>query len=193
MTEQTKVQPGERRLVARAKKGDKEAFGELVNLYKKPVYYLAYRFVKDHDTADELTQESFVKAYQAFESFIEGKSFKTWIFAIVANLSINYLKKKKRETSLEDTLTDDILEDKKVSSNPHHQAVAHDLKKRLSAAVHNLSEEFKSVFILRTYEGLSYEEIAASLKIEVGTVMSRLFRARAKLKDELKDYLDEEV
>jgi RNA polymerase sigma-70 factor (ECF subfamily) len=191
MTEQIKVQPGERKLVARAKKGDKEAFGELVNLYRKPAYYLAYRFVKDHDAADELAQDSFVKAYQAFGTFIEGKSFKSWIFAIVANLSINYLKRQKRQSSLEDTFTDDILEDTRVTSNPHNQVVASDLQKRIGHAVHRLPEDFKAVFILRTYEGMSYEEIAAALKIEVGTVMSRLFRARARLKEELKDYLNE--
>ncbi|NIP44669.1 MAG: sigma-70 family RNA polymerase sigma factor [candidate division Zixibacteria bacterium] len=189
MAEQKKVNLDEKKLVAKAKRGDKKAFGELVRHYSKPVYYLAYRFVRDHDTADELAQESFVKAYQALDSFIEGKSFKSWIFAIVSNLSINYLKRKKRETSLEDSIPDDILEDKKLASNPHEQMTADDLGKQIAKAVDNLPEEFKSVFILRTYEDMSYEEIASSLGIEVGTVMSRLFRARARLKEELKDYL----
>ncbi len=190
MAEQKKAKLDEKKLISKAKRGDKNAFGELVRHFSKPVYYLAYRFVRDHDTADELAQESFVKAYQALDSFIEGKSFKSWIFAIVSNLSINYLKRKKREMSLEDSIPDDILEDKKTASNPHEQMTAGDLGKQITKAVDNLPEEFKTVFILRTYEDMSYEEIAASLKIEVGTVMSRLFRARARLKKELKDYLE---
>ena len=176
-------------LVARAKRGDKGAFSELAKLYLKPVYYLAYRFVRDHDTADELAQECFVKAYQALDSFIEGKSFKSWIFAIVSNLSINYLKRKKRESSLDETLPNDILEDKKVGSNPHDSLIAGNLESEIGRAVEELPEDFKAVFILRTYEDMSYEEIAKTLKIESGTVMSRLFRARKILREKLKEYL----
>jgi len=189
MSENKNIPKGEGELVARARRGDKEAFSELVKLYLKPVYYLAYRFVRDHDTADELAQECFVKAYQALESFIEGKSFKSWIFAIVSNLAINYLKKKKRQSSLDETIPNDLLEDKKVSSNPHESLVASDLQKQITQAVEELPEDFKAVFILRTYEDMSYEEIAKTLNIENGTVMSRLFRARKILKEKLKEYL----
>lgn len=189
MSENKSIPEGEAELVARARRGDKEAFSELVRLYLKPAYYLAYRFVRDHDTADELAQECFVKAYQALESFIEGKSFKSWIFAIVSNLALNYLKKNKRQSSLDDSIPDDILEDKKVSSNPHANLVAGDLQQQIARAVAELPEDFKAVFILRTYEDMSYEEIAKTLKIESGTVMSRLFRARKILKEKLKEYL----
>jgi len=189
MVDDRQLNGSEQKLIARAKKGDRRAFGELVGKYSKAVYYLAYRFVRDHDTADEMTQESFVKAYQAIGSFKEGKSFKSWIFAIVANLSKNYLRRYKRQSSLDDTIPDDILEDRKTSSNPHETVVAKDLGKKIAEAVEVLPEEYKSVFILRTYEDMSYDEIADTLNIEVGTVMSRLFRARARLKKELKDYL----
>ncbi len=189
MIDDRKLEKSEAGLIARAKNGDRQAFGELVAKYSKAVYYLAYRFVRDHDTADEMTQESFVKAYQAIGTFIEGKSFKSWIFAIAANLSKNYIKRSKRQSSLDDTIPDDVLEDKKVASNPHETVVAKDLGNKISQAVETLPEEYKSVFILRTYEDMSYDEIADTLNIEVGTVMSRLFRARARLKKELKDYL----
>jgi RNA polymerase sigma-70 factor, ECF subfamily len=181
----------EKYLIKSAKKGNRDAFGALVRQFSKPVYYLAYRFTRDHDVSDELTQECFVKAYQAMDSFIEGKSFKSWVFAIVSNLAINYLKKQKRQVSLDDDISESVLEDTRASSNPHDDLVAKDLKVRISEAVERLPEEFKTVFILRTYEDMSYEEISSMLKIEKGTVMSRLFRARARLKRELKGYLDE--
>lgn len=189
MSETNRLTASENDLTARAQTGDKEAFSELVKLYSKPVYYLAYRFVREHDMADDLTQESFVRAYEKIGTFIVGKSFKSWIFTIVSNLAINYLKRNKRQSSLDDKIPDDILEDKKASANPHEILVAKDLQGKIAIAVKNLPEEFKAVFILRTYEDLSYEEIAKMLKIETGTVMSRLFRARKRLKDELKEYL----
>jgi RNA polymerase sigma-70 factor (ECF subfamily) len=189
MIEKNSVERDESDLIARAYKGDKDAFGELVKRYSKAVYGLAYRFVREHDAADDLTQEAFIKAYQAMNTFIVGKSFRNWIFTIVSNLAINYLKRHKRQVSLEDSIPDDILKDQKVSSNPHSHLEAKDLKKSIAEAVQRLPEDYKAVFILRTYEEMSYEEIARVLKIEVGTVMSRLFRARARLKDELKDYL----
>lgn len=189
MIENNSVERDESDLIARAQKGDKDAFGGLVRRYSKAVYGLAYRFVRDHDTADDLAQEAFIKAYQAMNTFIAGKSFKNWIFTIASNLAINHLKRHKRQVSLEDTIPDDLLKDHKVASNPHSKLAAKDLQKSIAEAVQRLPEDYKAVFILRTYEEMSYEEIAKVLKIEVGTVMSRLFRARARMKEELKDYL----
>ena len=147
--------------------------------------------MRDHDNADELVQESFVKAYQAINSFKEGNSFRNWMFAIVSNLSINYLKRAKRQSSLGDNIPDGVLEDTRAGSNPHNQVVGKELNQRIQIAVDNLPDDFRRVFILRTYEEMSYEDIASALNIEVGTVMSRLFRARARLKDELKEFLSD--
>jgi RNA polymerase sigma-70 factor (ECF subfamily) len=191
MSRKHNLNESEAELIKRAKRGDKTAFGQLVRNFQKPVYSLVWRFVRDHDAADDLTQEAFIRAYQALDSFIEGKSFRNWIFTIASNLAINSLRRRKREQPLDQAIPESLQEDSRPSSNPHNQAVASSLKDKIDQAVEKLPEEFKTVFILRIYEDMSYAEIAETLRIESGTVMSRLSRARAKLREMLKDYLDE--
>lgn len=191
MTRKQNLPKSETELIGRAKAGDKVAFGALVRMFQKPVYNLAYRFVRDHDTADDLTQEAFIRAYKALDSFIEGKSFRNWILTIASNLAINSLRRRKHETPLDQSVSEETQADTNPSANPHEQVVASSLRDKIAEAVERLPDEFKAVFVLRTYEDMSYAEIAEALKIESGTVMSRLSRARARLKEMLKDYLDE--
>jgi RNA polymerase sigma-70 factor, ECF subfamily len=191
MTRKQNLPKSETELIGRAKAGDKVAFGALVRMFQKPVYNLAYRFVRDHDTADDLTQEAFIRAYKALDSFIEGKSFRNWILTIASNLAINSLRRRKHETPLDQSVSEETQADTNPWANPHEQVVASSLRDKIAEAVERLPEEFKAVFVLRTYEDMSYAEIAEALKIESGTVMSRLSRARARLKEMLKDYLDE--
>lgn len=178
----------ERELIRKAKQGNLYPFEQLVKKYQKNMYRLAFRMTKDHDSADDLAQETFVKAFTSIGSFKEEYSFYPWIFKICMNLSINYLKKKKFTVS-ESELEPYKLEDKKTAGDPMSQLMKDELMDRIERSIDRLPPRFKAVFILKVYEELSYEQIAKSLNISVGTVMSRLFRARERLQKSLKDYL----
>ena len=178
----------EKELIRKAKQGNLRSFEGLVKKYQKNIYRLAYRMTKDHDSADDLAQETFVKAFTSIKSFKEEHSFYPWIFRICVNLSINYLKRKKFTVS-ESEFEPYKLDDKKVVADPMSQLIKDELMEKIESAIDELPPPFKAVFILKVYEELSYEQIAKSLNISVGTVMSRLFRARERLQDSLKDYL----
>jgi len=179
----------ERSCVRDAKKGDHRAFSDLVRAHQKRIYHLIYRFCPDHDTADELAQETFVKAYENLHTFREEYRFGSWISAIASNLAINYLKHQKRQVSMQDYPIDEIVEDTNPSRNPSSALSDKELREKLKKEVDNLPPEYKAAFVLRMYEDLSYDEIAKRLKIEVGTVMSRLFRARSRLKKALQEFM----
>jgi RNA polymerase sigma-70 factor (ECF subfamily) len=178
----------ERELIRKAKQGNLYSFERLVKKYQKKMYGLAFRMTKNHDSADDLAQETFVKAFTSIKSFREDYSFYPWIFKICMNLSINYLKRKKFMVS-ESELEPYKLEDKEATGDPMSQLMRDELMDKIERSIHKLPPPFKAVFILKVYEELSYEQIAKSLNISVGTVMSRLFRAREKLQKSLKDYL----
>lgn len=178
----------DRELIRKTKQGNLHSFEELVKKYQKNIYRLAFRMTRDHDTADDLAQETFVKAFTSIGSFKEEHSFYPWIFRICMNLSINYLKRKKFMVS-ESELLPRKLEDSKATGDPMSQLIRDELMDRVESSIDALPPPFKAVFILKVYEELSYEQIAQNLKISVGTVMSRLFRARERLQKSLKDYL----
>jgi len=176
-------------LIRRAKDGDHRAFEVLVKRYQKRIYRLVYRFCPDHDTADELAQETFVKAYTALGTFREEYRFISWLSTIASNLSINYIKRHRRQVSTQNYPIEEIVVDTNPTRDPGKKLADKEMGEAIERAVEKLPEEFKSVFILRVYEDLPYQEIADRLKIEIGTVMSRLFRARSRLKKELEEYL----
>jgi RNA polymerase sigma-70 factor (ECF subfamily) len=179
----------EQTLIRKAKNGDQAAFTRLVKMYQRRVYTLVYRFCRDHDTADELAQETFVKAYTSLGSFREEFKFASWILTIATNLAINHLKRSKRQVSIDSEPIAAMLVDPSPSSDPVKSIIDRELMEKLESEVDKLPPDFKAVFILRVHEELSYEEIARKLGIELGTVMSRLFRARARLKKALEEYL----
>ncbi len=178
----------DRELIRKTKQGNLHSFEGLVKKYQKNIYRLAFRMTKDHDTADDIAQETFVKAFTSIGSFKEEYSFHPWVFRICMNLSINYLKRKKFMVS-ESELLPRKLEDSKATGDPMSQLIRDELMDRVESSIDALPPPFKAVFILKVYEELSYEQIARNLKISVGTVMSRLFRARERLQKSLKDYL----
>ncbi len=140
----------------------------------------------DLDTALDIVQDSFIRAYHALERFEEGQPFYPWLSTIATNLTLNHLRRRKRQTSL-----DDEYRDRAGSEHtPLEKMQLAENERRLMDAVKKLPEQYRTVFILRTFEDLSYEEIAARLNISVGTVDSRLYRARRRLVDELKDLLE---
>ncbi len=186
----TGAEEPEDKLISRAKKGDIYSFEKLVDKYQKKIYYLALRMTRSHEAADDLAQESFIKAFYSLNSFKEGYSFCAWVYRICMNLTINYLKRQKFTVS-ESQLPQGSLELVQDTGKPDvaEQLVRDELTRKIENEIDHLPPEFRAVFILKTYEELSYEEIANALKISKGTVMSRLFRARERLRKSLKDYL----
>lgn len=178
-------------LVQLSKKGDRRAFGELVKRYQRRVYALCYRLAGSHDAADDLTQEAFIKAFLAIDSFDESYPFLGWIGRIATNNALNYLKRQKFQLGGEEA--EAVLaqqHDTRTSANPEQKLGEKEMEERFQRALAKLSPEFRVVFVLRMQEDLSYEQIAERLGITLGTVMSRLHRARARLVEELKDLFE---
>lgn len=172
-------------LIERILAGDSRAFEKLVEKYKKRIYYLAYRMTRDHDSADELAQESFVRAYQAMSTFRPGRNFYTWIYRICVNLSINFLKRERHNVSADFLRDSGFQIDRAGKSNQLERLIASEQAAIVKETLDTLPADQKAVFILKTYEDMSYEQMADVMDCSIGTVMSRLFRARHKLKKAL--------
>jgi RNA polymerase sigma-70 factor (ECF subfamily) len=177
-------------LIGKAKKGDMDAFESLVRKYQKPVYILCHCLTGAHQTADDLSQETFIKAFLALPHFIDGLDFYSWIRRIALNNCFNYLKKWKRERPL--------AEDKNAAGHnflsspvesPPDAVQRDEMEKKFRGAFRALPDDQRTVFTLRTFENMSYQKIAQALQIPTGTVMSRLNRARKRLKDQMVEYL----
>jgi RNA polymerase sigma-70 factor (ECF subfamily) len=177
-------------LILRTRQGDRHAFGVLVTRYQKKVYFLAMRMVKDHDAADDIAQETFIRAYRAIDSFKVGSNLFTWLYRICVNLSINHLNKEKRTVAASSLGEGDMTLERMEKKNPLDCVSEAEMKSKIDMAIQTLSPKYKAVFVLRIFESMSYEEIAESLNMSVGTVMSRLFRAREKIREILKEYRD---
>ncbi|HEX7402030.1 MAG TPA: sigma-70 family RNA polymerase sigma factor [candidate division Zixibacteria bacterium] len=178
-------------LIQKVQKGDNYAFDLLVKRYQRKIYFLAYRMVKNHDNADDIAQDTFINAYSAIKSFKAGYSFYTWLYRICMNLSINFLKRQKfmiPESQFEENASPLEKEATKVDAADH--LASKELEIKIDRALNSLPPKFKAVLILRIYEDLSYEEIAQTLNISTGTVMSRLYRARERMQEMLKEYKD---
>jgi RNA polymerase sigma-70 factor (ECF subfamily) len=172
-------------LIGKVLEGDTRAFERLVEKYKKRIYYLAYRMTRDHDSADELAQESFVKAYQAMSSFKPGYSFFTWVYRICINLTINFLKREKQNVSVDFLSDSGIAINRGNELNQLERMIASEQAAIVKEALNTLPPDQKAVFMLKTYDDMSYEQMAEVMDCSIGTVMSRLFRARHKLKKAL--------
>lgn len=186
--------PGEadRDLVVRARDGDGDAFAAIVRAYQRRIYSVALRMTRRHEVADDITQDTFVRAYRNLGRFDLGRPLQPWLVKIAVNLSINHLNgAARREQSLytEDSpggprqpFSGTNGADEPLESDPQRSLEAKEFASDLERAVESLSPEQRAVFILKVVEGLRYEEIAKTLDISEGTVMSRLSRARARLK-----------
>jgi RNA polymerase sigma-70 factor (ECF subfamily) len=171
-----------------AQDGDKDAYGKLVLEYQKRLYRFIFMMLGSKDSTEDIVQEAFVKGYLALNSFDSDKPFYPWVATIARNLALNRIKKTEKEKPASEY--DDLIgsvPDK--ATNPLDSLINKENDRRLALAVAALPEQYRVVFALRTFEKLSYEEIAKQLKIAVGTVDSRLYRARGKLVQLLKDLL----
>ena len=181
-------------LVKRARRGDLGAYDELVQRYQQRIYATIYHMTANHEDANDLAQDSFIKAYQALKSFKGGSSFYTWLYRIAVNKTINFLKqrKNKQHFSLNDL-------DFQTENNPDLVAlISHktplrevgltELQKKLNEALLKLSEPHRMVVVLHDVQGQSHEEIAEIMDCNIGTVRSRLFYARQQLQGYLTEY-----
>jgi len=178
----------DRRLIDLAQAGNKDAYGQLVLKYQKRVFRLILAMLGRKDMTEDIVQDAFVKGYLALDDFQPEKPFYPWIATIARNLALNQIKKAEREKPVSE-LDDSLIEKTESFSNPLDEFIESENERRLFGAIMALPIQFRSVFILRTLEEMSYEEIAQYLNISVGTVDSRLHRARERLVELLKDSL----
>ncbi|MFC2165472.1 RNA polymerase sigma factor [Acidobacteriota bacterium] len=177
-------------LIVKAKRGDSQAFESLVRKYQKSIYYLCHRMTGAHQSADDLSQDTFIKAYLSLHTFNESMNFFSWIRRIAINSALNFLKKRKREKPLgEREMRGANSPDASPQELPQDTLQKKQMEKIFKKALAELPDEQRVIFVLKVYENQSYEQIANMLKIPHGTVMSRLSRARHKLKSEMAEYL----
>ena len=192
---QTAANTDETSLVKRARYGDLAAYDELVRRYQERIYATIYHMTSNHEDANDLAQEAFIKAYQALKSFKGGSSFYTWVYRIAVNKTINFLKQRKNrvQMSLNDVdfnaEHDPDLVALVSDKTPRREANLTELQQKLNEAMQKLSEPHRLVVTLHDVQGLSHEEIAKIMGCNIGTVRSRLFYARQQLQGALADYL----
>ncbi len=174
----------DKELVNRVKNGDKAAFDLLVIKYQSRIINLAMRFVRNHADAMDVTQEAFIKAYRAMPNFRGDSAFYTWLYRIAVNTAKNFLavQANKRFPGVEQDLTEMEQIDQgtalKELENPENMLLTQEIQETVARAIENLPEDLKVAITLRELEGLSYEEIAVAMDCPIGTVRSRIFRAR---------------
>ena len=191
-------QPDDLTLVQRAQAGDADAYDELVRRYQRQIYGVVYHMTSHHEDANDLTQEAFVKAWQALKSFKGDSSFFTWIYRIAVNRTLNHLKQRK----FRDGKHAMSLNDLEVEAEHHPDLVAlasdktprralalEELKEKLNVAMQRLSENHRIVVAMHDIQGLPHDEIAKVLGCNTATVRTRLYYARQQLQGILSDYL----
>ena len=178
--------PDETFLLARARQGDLAAFETVVRRYQRRVYGVALRIVRAHDVADDVAQEAFVRSWRSLDRFELGRPFGPWVCRIAANLAVNHVRSPRAR---EEGLPEGHAETPSADPGPLGAVLDAEARRLLDEAVAALSPEQRAVFVLRTAEDMSYDEIAGALGISPGTVMSRLFRARERLARALAPYL----
>ncbi len=173
----------DRELVKRVQKGDKGAFDLLVLKYEHKIVNLVMRYVRDPELALDISQEAFIKAYKAVPNFRGDSAFYTWLYRIAVNTAKNHLAAQRRrpmdiELDLQDPEQYGLHAKLKETDTPESLAMSHELQETLERAIEALPEDLRTAIILRELEGMSYEEIAQTMDCPVGTVRSRIFRAR---------------
>ncbi|MFO1476227.1 MAG: sigma-70 family RNA polymerase sigma factor [Verrucomicrobiota bacterium] len=186
----------EAELVRKARHGDLGAYDELVRRYQERIYATLYHMTSNHEDANDLAQEAFIKAFQVLKSFKGGSSFYTWIYRIAVNKAINFLKQKKNRTQMSlNDLDFNVEHDPDLVSlisdkTPHREVNLGELQEKLNEAMQKLSEPHRLVVTLHDVQGLSHEEIAKIMECNIGTVRSRLFYARQQLQAYLSEYVN---
>jgi RNA polymerase sigma factor (sigma-70 family) len=182
-------------LVARVQQGEPAAFDELVRRYKERLYATVYHMTSNHEDANDLVQDAFIKAYKSIGSFKRQSSFYTWVYRIAVNRTINFLKRRKNRNhfSLDDVdgsiQTDPDFVELMSHVTPRREVGLMELQARLNGALQKLSETHRAVVTMHDIQGMTHADIAKVMQCSEGTVRSRLFYARQQLQGLLTDYL----
>jgi RNA polymerase sigma-70 factor (ECF subfamily) len=183
-------------LVKRVQRGDKSAFDLLVRKYQHKVVKLVLRYVRNPAEAEDITQEAFIKAYRALPQFRGDSAFYTWMYRIAINTAKNSLASRDRSPIAYDLDLTDPEESHSVQTKlqdpdtPEGMALTEEIRGIVNSAIEALPEELKTAIVLRELDGLSYEEIAAAMECPVGTVRSRIFRAREAIDKRLREVFE---
>jgi len=183
-------------LVARAQRGDKRAFELLVEKYQRKLARLLSRFIRDPAEVEDVTQEAFIKAYRALPAFRGDSAFYTWLYRIGINTAKNYLmamgRRAPTSTEVEAEEAEGFEEGEQLRdiNTPESVLLSNEIAKTVNATIERLPEELRTAIQLREIEGMSYEEIAKVMDCPIGTVRSRIFRAREAIAGELRPLLD---
>ncbi len=181
--------------VQRAQEGDTRAFDELVVKFSPRLYAMVYHMTSNRDDTHDLLQDIFAKAYRSLKRFRGKSTFYTWIYSIATNMTLNFLKKRKRRAaqSLDDVdsgiQNDDAMVDLRHVANPRQQSGIHELQKKLNETLQSLSEDHRAVVTMFDIQGLPHAQISKILGISEGTVRSRLYYAHQQMQAHLTDYL----
>lgn len=194
------TEPMDTQLVEMSQKGSQQAFSQLVCRYQKRIFTLCLRLLDDFEEARDMTQETFIKAFKYIKKFRQEAQFSTWLYYIALNTCRNKLRSWKGKPNvisvdetieMEDNQIPREIEDKS-SPDPLRIAESLELQHQVQTALNDLSLEHKEVIVMRDIQGFTYEEIAEALQCNLGTVKSRIARARIQLKDKLKEVMPDE-
>ncbi|MFA5704227.1 MAG: RNA polymerase sigma factor RpoE [Advenella sp.] len=185
-------------LVARVQKGDKRAFDLLVLKYQRKIMRLLSRMLNNQAEVEDIAQETFIKAYRALPQFRGESAFYTWLYRIAINTARNWLSSNQRKMLVSDTFETKEGETFSQSDNlididtPESRMVSSEIAHTVNKAIEDLPEDLRTAIVLREIEGLSYEEIAQTMECPIGTVRSRIFRAREAIATRLKPVLGQD-
>jgi len=185
----------DRQLVERAQRGDKQAFGLLVDKYQRKLARLLSRFIRDPAEVEDVTQEAFIKAYRALPAFRGDSAFYTWLYRIGINTAKNYLMALGRraptstEIEAEEAEGFDEGEQLRDINTPESLLLSNEIAETVNATIEKLPEELRKAIQMRELEGMSYEDIAQAMNCPIGTVRSRIFRAREAIAEQLRPLL----
>lgn len=192
----------EQRLIKRLKGGDEEAQREFINLYKNNVFRTCMGFVHNHDDAEDLTQEVFIKALQSISRFRENARLSTWLYRIAVNKSLNFIRDQKKKSLFQriGDLFSGAADNATYAGSeineqplPDNHLTQNEQKRALQQALNQLPEKQRTAFILHKYEELSYTEIAASMQTTVASVESLMHRAKKNLQESLRNFYEKNM
>ncbi len=184
----------DRALVERVQQGDSRAFDLLVRKYQHKIVGLISRYVADRSECQDVAQEAFLRAWRAIHSFRGDSAFYTWLYKIAANTAKNHLVAKRRrppndDVAMEDAVYGPSAERLYENATPEHEMMRQEIEQTVLSAVQELPDELRTAITLREVDGLSYEEIARTMDCPIGTVRSRIFRAREAIDQQLRPLL----
>jgi RNA polymerase sigma-70 factor, ECF subfamily len=185
----------DRQLVARAQRGDKQAFELLVEKYQRKLARLLSRFIRDPAEVEDVTQEAFIKAYRALPAFRGDSAFYTWLYRIGINTAKNYLmamgRRAPTSTEVEADEAEGFEEGEQLRdiNTPESMLLSNEIAQTVNATIERLPEELRTAIQMREIEGMSYEDIAKAMDCPIGTVRSRIFRAREAIAEQLRPLL----